>query len=258
MNRRSARWWWGTFGALFAVGSIGWGTFHTTVALAHGIEHEVHRFDAADVQRIVVRTGSGHVTVAAEPTDTIVVNADVHTSIGGNRFHVQLDAGTLELRSTCRWYEVWCAADVTISAPPSVELDLRSDNGNVGVHGSDAPVHAHSHNGRVELIDVGGPIAASTSNGRVTGEALRSTDVEASSRNGSVNLSFTVPVHQVRGSSSNGSVTVRVPDAPGAYRVDASTSNGRRTVEVRTDPAATDSITARSENGDVTVRYGAG
>lgn len=61
---------------------------------------------------------------------------------------------------------------------------------------------------------------------------------------------------RVDASSSAGSVTVVLPDHPGAaYRVDADSSAGSTQVGVRTDPSATRTIRAHSSAGSITVSY---
>jgi hypothetical protein len=47
---------------------------------------------------------------------------------------------------------------------------------------------------------------------------------------------------------------VTVPDLP--YHVDASTSAGQVRIEVRDDPSASQSITARTSSGNVTIARG--
>ena len=59
----------------------------------------------------------------------------------------------------------------------------------------------------------------------------------------------------VRAESDNGDVVVIVPRGSELYAVDATTDNGDAATPIRTDPSARRRIVARSDNGDVTVRY---
>jgi hypothetical protein len=61
----------------------------------------------------------------------------------------------------------------------------------------------------------------------------------------------------VTAASDNGSVEVILPDTPEDYRiVDVSSDNGTAaTPDIRIDPESQRTITATSDNGDVTVRY---
>ena len=107
----------------------------------------------------------------------------------------------------------------------------------------------------MKVVGSTGRVSASASAGSVTGIALGSAEVSASSSGGSVRLDFAVDPTRVDGRSSAGSVLVQVPQDEMVYVVDASTSAGSRTVTVRTDPHAKRRITARSSAGSVRVSY---
>jgi DUF4097 and DUF4098 domain-containing protein YvlB len=84
---------------------------------------------------------------------------------------------------------------------------------------------------------------------------MSSQEVDASTNNGRVQLEFAESPGSVRAKSSNGAVVVFLPEDAPAYAVDASTSNGEVVTDVRTDPAAPNTIEAETSNGDITVRY---
>ncbi|MFF9757875.1 hypothetical protein ACF1FC_34955, partial [Streptomyces sp. NPDC014344] len=58
----------------------------------------------------------------------------------------------------------------------------------------------------------------------------------------------------IRAETSNGAVTLTVPEA--AYRVSADTSNGSRAIDVPDDPKGKFTLDIRTSNGAVTVRNG--
>ena len=90
-------------------------------------------------------------------------------------------------------------------------------------------------------------------NGSLRGEGLGGPSVEASSDNGSVDLTFAAPPEQVSARSDNGSIVVRVPEVGGAYDVDVESDNGSTEIGVATDPSSPRVIDASSDNGSVRV-----
>src|SRR3546814_7518032 len=66
---------------------------------------------------------------------------------------------------------------------------------------------------------------------------------------------YSSDLREVRTSTDNGSVDIAVPRTDDAYRVDLDTDNGSTDSMVATDPTSERSITARSNNGSLTVGY---
>jgi Toastrack DUF4097 len=62
----------------------------------------------------------------------------------------------------------------------------------------------------------------------------------------------------VKVDTTDGNITVEVPDTPGAYHVEARSSDGGVHTEVRTDANSSNLIQASSSDGSVTIRYPAG
>ena len=114
---------------------------------------------------------------------------------------------------------------------------------------------ATSSDSSIVVAGIDGDVQLHSSDGGVTAADLRSPNVTASSGDGHVQLTFAAAPTQVRATSSDGGVTVVVPDTPDPYRVTASSSDGGTDVRVRTDPTSTRVIDAHSSDGRVTVRY---
>ncbi len=92
-------------------------------------------------------------------------------------------------------------------------------------------------------------------NGRIEADRLRSSSVDARTRNGSIRLDFSAPARRVFVRAGNGSATVLVPGGSGPYRVEVDAHNGATRVGVRTDPSAARSIVVQATNGAAVVRY---
>jgi DUF4097 and DUF4098 domain-containing protein YvlB len=146
-----------------------------------------------------------------------------------------------------------CSTSVRLSVPSDVALDLTSQNGTVSVSGMQGALDLHSGNGDVDVAAVSGPLHLTSDHGDVTGTGLTSTQTQASSDDGNVNLTFTGVPTSVAASSDNGNVGVGLPPGPTAYLVNATTDNGGRSVGVPTDSESNRHIVVDSSNGDVSV-----
>jgi CubicO group peptidase (beta-lactamase class C family) len=96
----------------------------------------------------------------------------------------------------------------------------------------------------VDLKTGAGPIAGVVANGPLT----------ATTAAGSVTLTVIENVDELAVSTGAGSIDLTVPDV--TYQVSARTSLGRTRIEVETASGAVDTISARSEVGNVTIRTG--
>lgn len=148
-----------------------------------------------------------------------------------------------------------CSTSVRLTVPSATALDVASQDSNVSVSGVQGALDLHSGSGDVDVASASGPLHLSSNNGNVVGTGLTSSQAQASSDNGDVDLTFTGVPTTVTASSNNGNASVGLPTGSTAYLVSASTDNGNRSVGVRTDSASGRHIVVDSSNGDVSVFY---
>lgn len=202
-------------------------------------------------------TVDGDVQVQPGPTGQVMVTIHkvwsfqqptVSETQSGNAITVSASCPGVQFGGTC-------STSVRMTVPPAMALDLASQNGNVSASGVKGALDLHSGGGDVNVASVSGPLRLSSDNGNVTGTGLTSTQAQASSDDGDVDLTFATVPTTVTASTDNGNVSVGLPHGPTAYLVSASTDNGNRSVGVHTDSASDRHIVVDSSNGDVSVFY---
>lgn len=190
--------------------------------------------------------------------DEVVVDYSFSTGfLSDARVSLDQDGDVLRLEQSCPGIFSWrCQASFEVTLPSTTEIGGETSNGAISIFGLEGPVDVTTSNGRVTLDEVASSsVSVRTSNGAINGEALGSDDVDVATSNGRIELGFDVAPSAVSARSSNGSIQVNLPSDAPTYAVEASTSNGRVETPIRTDPAATHSITLRTSNGDITVEY---
>jgi hypothetical protein len=225
-------------GIPIALGSVGWGAFGMVGQFAHASEHH----EAAYQWRggaISVDVDSGSVRVEVGADSSVGVAYTEHYELKKPTVTASASAQGVVLKARCPGglFGNNCAINYVLTVPASAELMLRSGNGSVTLDG------------------VSGDIVAHTGNGGIHGSQLRSTSVQASTGNGGVNVDWAVAPTKVVMTTGNGGVRLTLPNGSGPYRVDAKTGNGGEDVSVRSDPAASSTITAHTGNGGITIRY---
>ncbi|MFI0740500.1 DUF4097 family beta strand repeat-containing protein [Streptomyces sp. NPDC021100] len=126
-----------------------------------------------------------------------------------------------------------CTVHLTVLAPPSVAVELKTAGGDITVAGTSGGVDADTSGGDIHVKD----------------SASRS--VRAVTRGGDVTAAFTAAPDVVDGRTQGGDITVRVPK--GSYTVDATTSGGNRKVTVPSTAGAPHRIKVLSHGGNVSV-----
>jgi DUF4097 and DUF4098 domain-containing protein YvlB len=242
-------------GLLIALASIAWATF---AALTVSVRQEAS--DSASytgVQSITVDTDDADVTITAASGDATRFDQQVQWSFRRPTVSVAQNGNQLIIRSHCPFQLVWsCSVRLAVQLPPSTAVEVHTGSGNIAVAGLTAGATLTTSDGSIKATGVVGNLTMRSSNGNVTATDTRSETIDAASSDGSVRVDVASSPTEVRATSSNGNVTVLVPDQPGvAYQVTSHTGNGSRTVAVRTDPSSPRHITARSSDGDVRVGY---
>jgi hypothetical protein len=160
-----------------------------------------------------------------------------------------LQDGKLRLGADCQMVFGDCGGRYHVRVPPGVRLVI--DAGDDGVildkiaHDTDV-----SARGPIRLYETTGKLRLSGDDSMIAGNRLRSADVKALTRGGSINLSFAVPPARLDARSDEGRVTVDVPK--GEYAITAKSKEGRERSDLK-DTKSTRTIVARSTSGDVRV-----
>jgi Putative adhesin len=250
---------WLIVGSLVTVPVLLFGGTQVASALAHEERTEVSEFAADGLQSVHVDNAAGSVRiVGVEDTDTVTVTARISDGWRATGHDVQRDGDRLVVEGTCPLFlSDWCSVRYTIEMPSDLAVMANADDGGVTVTDVAADVEASSDNGRIELARIEGDVVLHSDNGSVTATGIRQASrADAASDNGDVRLEFIDSPDDVVATSDNGSVDVVIPDDGAiAYRVDAESDNGTASFPVRTDPDGDRTITATSDNGDVTVTY---
>lgn len=176
---------------------------------------------------------------------------------GSNEVTIEQSDDVLHIDQDCAGFVInfGCQASFEVTVPAGVQVSGVTSNGAVVVSGLDGTVDVATSNGAITMEDLTSTVVARTSNGSITGSGLGSETVDVVTSNGRVTLTFVTSPSSVTVRSSNGDLEVLLPlDAP-PFAVETSTSNGRVTAEIRTDPAASGSISMRTSNGNIMLGF---
>ncbi|MHB1328784.1 MAG: DUF4097 family beta strand repeat-containing protein [Gemmatimonadales bacterium] len=119
--------------------------------------------------------------------------------------------------------------DFTVSIPAHAKVRAGSGNGDVSIDGAGAVVVAQTGNGDIEISNTQGEVEAHSGNGRVTITAVKGS-VDASTGNGAIQVA--TAAGPVEASTGNGSIDVTMDRVQGSPEMRFTTGNGRITIRV--------------------------
>ena len=187
----------------------------------------------------------------------LVVDSSFTTGFLGGSVSLDRSGDTVTLTQQCPLFIGFgCNAAFEVVVPTGTDVSGSTSNGAITAVGLDSPLDATTSNGAVTLEGLSADTSVATSNGAITGTGLSSIEFDARTSNGRIELTFVEPPETVTLRTSNGAVTVVLPEDSPPYALTTSTSNGRVNAEVRTDPAAPATIDVETSNGDITIEYG--
>jgi hypothetical protein len=235
---------------VFATGTV-------VSALAHEEETVEETFD--DIRFLEVNDTAGTVRIVGGSGDQVEMTAEVSHGLRRTGLSWEVEGDRLHVESSCPiLFTQFCSVSYTFTVPRDLELDIHAER-SIEADAVDGDAVLSSDAGRIEVTRMGGNLRMHSDAGRVTGTAIESEQVDASSDAGRVELVFASPPRNVHADSDVGRVEVVVPrtesESDQVYNVHADTDAGDTDVQVVDSPEADRAITATSDAGNVTVRY---
>ncbi|MFF2845983.1 DUF4097 family beta strand repeat-containing protein [Streptomyces sp. NPDC058001] len=199
---------------------------------------------SADVDQVkVTRWFQGSVAIGSDPKVTWSMKDD-----------------RLTLRLHCSGVFADCSAKHRVEVPRDVAVNLKNRDGSVRASGFSTALTLRTGDGSVRVQDSTGRLEMHSGDGSLHASDVRSRQISADTRDGSIRLELATVPDRVDVSSHDGSVTVDLPRSGSvngsatAYRVTAKTHDGGVDVSVPRDDRSPHVVTAESRDGKVTVR----
>lgn len=201
-----------------------------------------------EITSVSIAGDSGSVTITGERgLEGATVHRDIRFlgTLSTHDSH-RVEDGTLVLEDCGRN----CSVSYTVTVPAGVPVRGSTSNGSITLENLGS-VDVRTSNGAVLLTDIDGTIRARSSNGRISGSGLGGDRIDVETSNGAIDLTLRTP-QDVTASTSNGRITLTVPD--GSYAVSAEAGNGSEDIDIATDPRGDHRLDLRTSNGSIEVR----
>lgn len=223
-------------------------------------QQETKNFDSdRALARIEVNVNVGDISVRDSADGQVHVESVLTWAEGEPAYTVELvetspsTPAVLKITARCDSDER-CMVQPRIQAPVDVEIVITGGRSNVDVRGTRGDLSIDTEYGEISVADLGGDLDLATRTGNIEGRFLASANVTAatSGTEGMVDLEFKGAPLAVDVETTSGDILVTVPQAE--YVVDALSQSGEVSITVLEATGVPNTITARSQSGDITIR----
>jgi hypothetical protein len=216
-------------------------------------EERQEQIDVTDaVERLVLTSGSGDISVEAADTDVVTIDA----TIRGSETTVDhaVAAGELRIETNCHGCESCCMVDYVITVPRLMATSLETGSGDVRLVGAagDAVIETGSGDVAIGCL-LAEELSIDTGSGDIDGSGLRVTDAVLSTGSGSVELQLETEPSLVDSSTGSGDILLEVPAS--SYAIDADTGSGEiDVVGLTVDDASSRALVVETGSGDIRIQ----
>jgi hypothetical protein len=206
---------------------------------------------------LTVHTNSANLELRSGDVLEITVTKKFERNAFGSDPSEKYADGKLEIKGTgCGFLSFGCTTDYVVTVPKDLKVTIESSSGDLKASDLPAGASLKTSSGGIEVHRIGGDLSLKSSSGRLEAYDLTASSVTSQSSSGSVELNFAAVPSSVQAKSSSGDLDVRLPNGSETYKVETDSSSGDESARVKTDPASTRTITAKTSSGNVTVEYG--
>ncbi|MEU8223988.1 DUF4097 family beta strand repeat-containing protein [Kribbella sp. NPDC048915] len=245
------------YGIAISVALILGGAYWALTGLTEGTKTSHHRYP---VQGTSLHVQNSSATIEVRPGDgnEVRVDRESERNLFGSDPKENYDAGEnrLELDSGgCGFLSFNCETKYILTVPRDLQLTVESTSGDLTVTGIEGGANLKTNSGDIVAHDLGGSVELESSSGDQEADGLTATSVTTHSSSGDTSLDFSAAPQKVDAEASSGDVDIRIPSGTESYKVDTDTSSGDESANVKIDPSATRTISAKTSSGDVSIEY---
>lgn len=216
------------------------------------VQHEVYHHQTS---RVVVKLGTGDVTLRQGDADTVVIHRTLKWAFSEPQIHETWTDGVLNINPSCGSVVSTfdCSVSYAILVPSDVIVEVTASTGDIDIDNFQGSLSLSVSTGDITVMNYQGSLSAMASTGDITGADLRSANITASTSMGDVLLRCSEAPSSITAKTTMGDVDITVPSGD-AYQVTTSTNTGDETIGVTRDDYSERIITAATTTGDITLR----
>jgi DUF4097 and DUF4098 domain-containing protein YvlB len=214
-----------------------------------GTETTDFEFDE-DVTSVVITSGSGAISLVGDDDDATVV--DVTSSFSGEAPEVSavVTDGVLTIDDGCGERDD-CSVDLLITVPESVDIEVRSGDGDVDISTITGSLQIAAGDGNVRLNTVEGTMDVTTGDGYIFGTRMESPSGAYTTGSGDIDLAFDEIIADLTIEAGDGDVSIQLPEAPYDFQTDA--GDGDVDLRLDSEAGAANVVRVTTGNGDIDV-----
>jgi len=206
------------------------------------------------INRIEFELDAGNITLSPGDSSSVHVARTLHWRTTKPTIKEDFSGQTMRVTLTCPQQD-GCSVDFTIELPAAVAVQVHTQAGDVKITDITGALDVTNASGDISVNNAVGAVRITGDSGQVNGAGLHSPTFTAQTNSGDIKVAFSDAPQTVDAKTQSGDVSVTVPRSSDNYRAQADTNSGRRTVSVDVNSSSSRSVTAKTDAGDVTIKY---
>lgn len=237
----------------FSLLAVGWSALTLASLLARATEHRSASYNRVRALDVDLSFESVEIVGSTDAT-SVSMTRSYTWSLGKPSISNRLDGDLLSIGSSCPFsVGLGCSGHVRLVVPKDLEVQVHNSDGSMTLRNLDGPLDLSTSDGSINASNLRGRVKLHSDDGSMAVRGLRSDELEATTSDGSVRLSFVVDPSSVTAHTSDGSIEVVVPADGNAYHVTATTGDGSRDVSVPTDSSSARRMQLSTGDGSIRV-----
>ncbi len=145
-----------------------------------------------------------------------------------------------------------CDSTFELAVPANVAVNVTG--GNVNATSLRGDLTVKNKDAKFDGTELFGKADISTTSGSIEMKKISSLDYKAQTTSGKINLEAIAQPNNVAVRTATGVISVRLPERPAPYKIEASSGSGKLTLDLKNTPDAQRVVKAQSDSGNINIQ----
>lgn len=206
----------------------------------------------APATQIDLKVSSGKVRLVASPLQSIDLKQTNNFVLRSPQVETKFENGRLEVTQECASLNLGrCDSTFELAVPANVAVNV--EGGDVDATSLRGELTVKQEGGKFEGNELFGKLDLTSTSGAIELKKITSLEYKAQTTTGKITVDATAQPNNVDLKTESGAISLRLPERPAPYKIDAASGTGKLTLDLKNTPDAQRIVKVQSDSGDINV-----